>query len=1590
MATLKQNKNKRVGSLTSQRHALVVKQLCIEQSKIAQVVGQLDQQDEIALFTTNRGWLETPITILDNYRTQIHPTKGILVKSATFQALLTLEEALEDYQSAGLSVTADTDTIYLKVSQDETGIKSPMQHRAHATASGAKSELNEIAQKLAGDGVCMPVYKTSRTGPAHIPNFHSIVAWNGKKGRGTATTKRQAEEEAALDILNKGPWPRDLTRDGDVESNPGPCFEAVIQTAVLLTGLCGLTAMLFWGLDQLCGDKFSNAPQGWVRDLSMDGDVELNPGPTTAFSAFYLDTTGSSHVENIPLTAGTYHVTGNVTVTPSTVATSVGNVFLTSSSPAINVTLLHIIGTQPQTINVNTYVTVTGPLTLTTTVGSVAVGLYTTVNLVFTNDTAPISLPVTVSGGNVTIDPASLPLWTTEHNPKPQQTTRRRRFVNRRKVKKDLTKDGDVEKNPGPGSERVIQRLSAGDFMTHQEPIDMDAIRDQLAANPMQASKVVQQTDDFGLPIKATIAQYHDHVLHVAKMSGKIGDYFKVLALSLGLDPENRFSLLTLDETIPSEPNFEFVPSRPKPQQSREPKERKEKRVITPKPQTPPMSEEEKARQYKAVIDRITEKLSDRSKVIAWLSKPMTTKFKLAVLDALFGQGWQTRESMDQYEYWSYCHVNNVPDSVRTHYLAQFDVKIEEYRHLVANSESQAAEALLHNKIMHAYNGNPVNQNFAQVRQLMRWTRILEDNNDVMLTQAGRELESFITNVDGNINPNSSSLAQQDRLRGNMVTAANAIVQNVVVCIPNTNLIPRQLRPVVAGAAVPTTRRLVTIIINMSEYYSNALRATQLSKDMSLAVSNNQTSNWRRDNTSLAGFSMFDCFSINSIVTPKGLSLETMLLKLDLLHSTLSNIQQANYIPRSVYTAIDQRSLPAAANPVLGINNSPIANETCGGNNPVYPYGGGTGQINFHLTLQSVPIDRRDDAVFMPSALLMSSIDAQQAIALFAMSFSEYPFGLYTITKATTDLAGGNPGNTVYVPTSTLVRVPGQQILDIVLPRRYSEQNPTAQGTANSQAVIQPTAGPAASANMAANAPLNINFVGGAAQAYNLTDYLYTWALAFDTTTIANYVSQIGAIMGVKDQMEAVHEMTVSLTQLFPSLISSDTQANAVPAFDTPQSMELSFCSHGIVTPATQDYPQPSTLRSNYRIFETNPSSWNKVVLGLATADNLQPEGANCVPDFVANPKNNFWERLIGLTFATPWKTYYTARGLTAEAWDTGYTNNQIQFIQNTVRHTFCTAADSGAIIPARFSKYVNNGYKAMYHKGFKLVTTRNLGGETRNITSQDRWLPHAAYSKVYNAAGAVVYNGMIPSILVDIWSDISTKDEPIMMGSFPPPAGEDSTQGFAYKEGLEIHRNMALDIVAPFVDKDLRATYNLDEGPNVSDFSRWNERLWFTQPVRQILDYAGGALAAIFVPQGQFAMQRLPALNPGENLPLGVAPALTTNLAVCDSVGRRILPYLTQANASVPVNACISSARLARDAWLLAGIMSEPQIQARSGQKDIFERSYKPQDFQNSIASDTAPPPTSVTEQAVPTIASDLLLEVSPIITDQASPANT
>ncbi len=66
-----------------------------------------------------------------------------------------------------------------------------------------KNPKGELQEWLQSRGKTLPVYESVKEGKDNAPTFHCTVTADGKRGKGTGNSKRQAEQLAAENLLSK-------------------------------------------------------------------------------------------------------------------------------------------------------------------------------------------------------------------------------------------------------------------------------------------------------------------------------------------------------------------------------------------------------------------------------------------------------------------------------------------------------------------------------------------------------------------------------------------------------------------------------------------------------------------------------------------------------------------------------------------------------------------------------------------------------------------------------------------------------------------------------------------------------------------------------------------------------------------------------------------------------------------------------------------------------------------------------------------------------------------------------------------------------------------------------------------------------------------------------------------------------------------------------------------------------------------------------------------------------------------------------------------------------------------------------------------
>ena len=473
-------------------------------------------------------------------------------------------------------------------------------------------------------------------------------------------------------------------------------------------------------------------------------------------------------------------------------------------------------------------------------------------------------------------------------------------------------------------------------------------------------------------------------------------------------------------------------------------------------------------------------------------------------------------------------------------------------------------------------------------------------------------------------------------------------------------------------------------------------------------------------------------------------------------------------------------------------------------------------------------------------------------------------------------------------------------------------------------------------------------------------------------------------MIGIKDTMYSVHEKNIVLNQQFPAMYLDKNDgpwkrifpASALDENYLSRMHKMYYCNHTAVTNLPTPFPYEGPVYSSYRIIETNPTVWNKVALGLATAENINSGGLHELPAFLGDPRNPFWERLEAIPPAICWGMFYIITGLSVEAWNAAYTNVRNKWMQKRARLTFSTTQSNGSLVPAEHGGFVRAFMESMFKRSPSLFQTL-ISKEDENgnpigeqiavdVSHFECWLPTNSYASVYifdrpdslpHQAPSEIYS-FVPTIIPDFWYSFMTRTQPRFSGAFPPPFGADSTCG--YRDNTK-SVEMALFQI-PSVENDDPLTgdagpwivrpdpvYKLAQGAEGDDHELWNTRMWFIQPTYRPGNLAGMPVRERFPTiEGVHAPQYKPVpravfLFDGERYPWFQTPLTTMCFPQMSITGQRIIPFLTAAESVLPSQATIRINRLVNGAWLLNNVYVEFQLQniTKHGD-DLFDKFNK------------------------------------------------
>jgi hypothetical protein len=983
-------------------------------------------------------------------------------------------------------------------------------------------------------------------------------------------------------------------------------------------------------------------------------------------------------------------------------------------------------------------------------------------------------------------------------------------------------------------------------------------------------------------------------------------------------------------------------------------------------------------------VERVVSTLSkNRTSIYEWwMSHPDSKDFRTMVIEKLWGKDWYRYATMDSNQWLVYCSIFNVSPTTRLFRLLKvfpewrqaldesdvsatwFDVTSMEweYAQQLLSAEQVCNTIAVIPVQINGNNGSATNtdDHDPEVRSQINGNNGSATNTDdhAMKTPLCRtqsdvdqqnstdtvyDMSSFspgVSYLKGSemaarlaTNPSSTNathlfVSATALLHADLIDPLNNITLGATLPLPSTTMIPRQVRAGPGAALVDAAFRLPSRILGPVQTLIHPVSDSELMTTIvDAAIKANQNIG-RADNTNLNGFLAIDLAWLGRLRAVAGFQMDQCLVKLLLLHKLKSWDYDQSSLPMAQFRAIDQYTATApVSDVVLDFNDSPIFGEDCGGADAVFPFlGGETGEISFHVTIETVPRNERSNAVWIPATILLqdTSVDVGLALAMFVMMWAPYPFGIFTHTVDSVDTTGGNPAPQKFVHTANLVFVPGQTVLHFILPRVTTSRNPQAQVEANNLVVLRPVTGAVASQLYQPATLLDINFIGGALQSYNLCEYLYTWAAAVNATHIANFLQRLSYTTGIEESVRRCEDLITMTTEIFPSMAAND--GVGLPPLYEPNSVQaFTLCSPAVIScePVLADFPVVVFGRSDFLIFDSDPLAWNKIATGLATSD-APPDLSYVLPDWIANPQAAFWEQLMGMAYAIVWSSHYANVGWSAQTWGTAYGNTTQPEFREQVRNYYQVAWPNMIPMNAVFGPMMANYFTTLTGRRPGIAATR--GG---TMTIFDMMSPplgiRATNFTLLNRAPLVweLCDGMIPCNVADIWMQYFSKMLPRWQSSIPLPSGPDSWKGYnANMNNLVVSRALKGGLIDPAYD---RQTLNGNETADFSDDMRWNERMMYLV-ARATTSKRNGGLVANTLSSGAILCQRESATPAWFEEAVIVPPALRGN-TICYATGEAdgelaFAVALTQLGTQARA-AMYHRQQLGWYAWQLAGMIS-------------------------------------------------------------------
>jgi hypothetical protein len=858
----------------------------------------------------------------------------------------------------------------------------------------------------------------------------------------------------------------------------------------------------------------------------------------------------------------------------------------------------------------------------------------------------------------------------------------------------------------------------------------------------------------------------------------------------------------------------------------------------------------------------------------------------------------------------------------------------------VLNAAFSKVSANKRNKEMHAKNGNTdylFPKNMKDIEETKSIRAIMEADGEVSgdMFDPVRAVE-YLSGILGPQGARVSDVPREMAMSGSTISTANAIKQLNDLNAPEALLYPLRVRNGVGAALIDQVNR--PPLFGVGTVRRKALTTLVETPDgVSIRDLVARSGNIRADQVTERGFYTRDIVAMLRMEPSRnGDTIQSPLLKMMLYNASRAWAYEVSQLPIGTEPGKFDAFTVLNFNPTvtLGFDNATVFAADCGaGTDPVFPYldAGVTPTVAFHASVSTVPPG--ETFMFLPPGLLLQNDRGSEAmnIALFVMMMAPYPCGIHTVTIDTLDNAGGNLANQEFIPNSDLVHVPGQTVINVILPVQTSSAPPANGPAAAAAMLVNPRTGPTATAGagaLAADVELEVcsaaNYVN-----FNLADYLYTWMSLplsqIDCTTITRFYKSFATLMLRTKDIHYCWELTCALVARYPAMFEAVPGVKTVQAVNSAASVAQQNFFGLQPHLMTADYPEPNN-NHDWVIADTNIMWMNKIMSGAFFGGDDGGDGQPFNYAFDASPKQLQYMVMTIRNYAVVSEYLFTYLQYPREVWNSAFTQLNYTGILQVIRALFIST-DHGF----ETSSFTSDA-------GYSLARAQSLlthGAPCQDMYGDYLWekinSPRVGFQGVWSVAGAVL-ELPTPSVLPDIWVQMTSKDITL---AFSPMLSTNKQLTGIYIDGSGAIQLGAGGYTVPVPREYSGHDIGIDTVPVINDKSLFNSRLAWHVYAASLYTFDNAIYNVSTVASGNVVAQKGVVADwtvPDLMLP-SILTAKTTWMPFFTIDGRRLAVGVTALNGGTLLANVMSKSNYTGVAsWLVKGAHAMPNAVIQGG----------------------------------------------------------